>query len=375
MSYYEGDYISNKERKKGKIPAGKVVVDGKRKDLYLGLGDLYRMFICGDNGSGKSNFLKYLLLNTIKTYDLPFTLFAFKDEYNDVKEHIDGLIVLKPGVNFSINFFEPFDEDRIFKLLKYNGYLHYPKLIQMEIAVEKTLTKIANNRQLQNWKDFYSELKNYCQEQDEKGLHGSTTFMQDFDIIEEKLFSLTSNKIFEGSSRLNVDDLYKKKVIIDFSGFKNFGSDDVFFMNLILKDIFRAACKNADSGCTPQHLTIIEDAQMSLSQMGFDILDRIKISTYGEGIILLSRTLKYVNDLEINYNTFSTFVLFRNHYVDARMILNISDIVTPKFSGEGQCYLMAYSLPHVGLLLEIPEVSPKLIKDIFHDKESFISSK
>lgn len=49
-------------------------------------------------------------------------------------------------------------------------------------------------------------------------------------------------------------------------------------------------------------------------------------------------------------------------------ILNIHDKVVPKFSREGQCYIRAWSFTQC-LLLEVPEVSPKLIKDIFYDKE------
>lgn len=119
------------DTKKGSIRIGNVLKGNKKKsDFHLSINDLEKhMFICGATGTGKSTFLQNFLIAFKKHYNFPFFLVEFKGEYHFLQNKIENVLILWPGINFSINIFNPgkanpiIHAERIFDILKSGQFL------------------------------------------------------------------------------------------------------------------------------------------------------------------------------------------------------------------------------------------------------------
>ncbi|MCK4371115.1 MAG: ATP-binding protein, partial [Candidatus Lokiarchaeota archaeon] len=162
---------SQLNNKKGDIPIGRILKGRVQKQkFYLSIKDLEKhMFICGTTGTGKSNFIQSFLINFTKLYNIPFFLVEFKGEYHFLQKKIENVLILWPGVNFSINIFNPgktnptIHAERIFDILKSGQFLDETAEFspQMEKVLVDILVKVCKNKNFQNWKGFEYFCKDY----------------------------------------------------------------------------------------------------------------------------------------------------------------------------------------------------------------------
>ncbi len=379
---YIGEPIKRSQRKAGNIKIGKVIQDGKRKDFYLTTNDIKEhMFICGPTGQGKSNFLKYFLLNYYKTYDTPFIMFVYKNEYNFLSDYIDDLIILKPGINFSINIFDPrtlhpnVHAAKTFKILESGKLLVTSAEFtpQMEKVITGALKNVAENKSLQNWDGFKEVIEKFCKK---KKSEGNPTYMRTIDSIDARLLNYSRyplKKMFEVENEISIDNLFDHKVIIDLSSIYNLGGDKddaVFFMNMILKLLFEKNMnKGVESDNEIKHLVIIEDAQYFAEDK---IVKKSTVTTYLEDIALIERaygecliTIATRPDISRNILSNSNTILFTKANFDykiANQLLNLSKI---DFYILGQLekgqFIIKPNSKKYPLLITVPIVDNKLL--------------
>ena len=162
---------SYQDARGGDIKIGRVIKrNSKKYNFYLSLKDLEKhMFVCGSTGTGKSNFMQNFLINFTKSHNIPFFLVEFKGEYHFLQEHLNDVLILWPGENFSINMFDPgtsnptIHAERVFDILKSGRFLDDTTEFspQMEKVLIEILIKICKNTSLQNWDGFEQSCNEY----------------------------------------------------------------------------------------------------------------------------------------------------------------------------------------------------------------------
>ena len=366
---------SQLNNKKGDIPIGRILKGKTQKQkFYLSIKDLEKhMFICGTTGTGKSNFIQSFLINFTKLYNIPFFLVEFKGEYHFLQKKIENVLILWPGVNFSINIFNPgktnpnIHAERIFDILKSGQFLDETAEFspQMEKVLVDILVKVCKNKDFQNWKGF----EYFCREYLDKNKNNIPMLSQTLISIKNRIrrFSIGPLKsLFENKNEIDIDYLFKNNILMDLSSIIRLGGekdDALFFLNMILKYLWD---KNLTRGAYNfngiQHFTIIEDAQYFAPQ---DLMKKSKITTYLEDIALLQRgtgecliTLATRPDIskEILANN-GVVLTFKNHIEKDIMceLLNIDNENRNFLSilEEGQCIIRVNSIKEP-FLLKIP---------------------
>ena len=366
---------SQLNNKKGDIPIGRILKGKTQKQkFYLSIKDLEKhMFICGTTGTGKSNFIQSFLINFTKLYNIPFFLVEFKGEYHFLQKKIENVLILWPGVNFSINIFNPgktnpnIHAERIFDILKSGQFLDETAEFspQMEKVLVDILVKVCKNKDFQNWKGF----EYFCNEYLDKNKNNIPMLSQTLISIKNRIrrFSIGPLKsLFENKNEIDIDYLFKNNILMDLSSIIRLGGekdDALFFLNMILKYLWD---KNLTRGAYNfngiQHFTIIEDAQYFAPQ---DLMKKSKITTYLEDIALLQRgtgecliTLATRPDIskEILANN-GVVLTFKNHIEKDIMceLLNIDNENRNFLSilEEGQCIIRVNSIKEP-FLLKIP---------------------
>ncbi|MHA1294723.1 MAG: ATP-binding protein, partial [Promethearchaeota archaeon] len=272
--------------------------NSKKFNFFLSMEDLEKhMFICGATGTGKSNFLQHFLLNFNKKMNIPFFLVEFKGEYHFLQKKINDLLILWPGENFSINIFNPEDSDpiihaeRIFDILKSGKFLEENSEYspQMEKVLVEILAKVCRTKKCRNWEGFKKKCEEYLKENKEKIPMLNQTLIS----IKNRIRRFSNGplkRIFEINNELNVNELFKRNIILDLSSIIRLGGekeDALFFLNMILKYLWDTnLSRGAHDYKGIRHLTIIEDAQYFAPQ---DQTKKNKITTYLEDIALLQR--------------------------------------------------------------------------------------
>jgi hypothetical protein len=364
--------LSNKQ---GDVPIGRVLKgQAKKHKFYLALRDLEKhMFICGATGTGKSNFLQNFLINFTKIHKTPFFLVEFKGEYHFLQTKIDDVLILWPGENFSINIFNPgkvnpiIHAERIFDILKSGKFLDENAEFspQMEKVLVEILVKVCGSKDFQSWEGF----EYFCQDYLKKNKNQIPMLHQTLISIKNRVrrFSIGPlRNLFESRNEININDLFKKNVLLDLSSIIRLGGekeDALFFLNMILKYLWdKNLTKGAFNFKGIQHITIIEDAQYFAPQ---DLVKKSKLTTYLEDIALLQRgtgeclvTLATRPNIskEILANN-GVVLTFKNHIEKDIMcdLLNI-DIDNKNFLSileEGQCIIRTNSIKEP-FLLNIP---------------------
>ena len=287
--------------KKGMIKLGRCMKGRKKKNsFFLSIKDLEKhIFVCGATGTGKSNFIQNFLLNFTERYNIPFLLVEFKGEYHFLQKKIENLLIIRPGENFSINIFNPegtipeVHAERIFDILKSGKFLDESESSQFSPQMQKVLveilTKVCQNKKLQNWKGFYRFCKAY-----------SDIYQNEIPMLSQTLisirnrirrFSLGSLKaLFDTENKIRVHDLFERNILIDLSSIIRLGgekADALFFLNMILKYLWdRNITHGAYNFKGIKHITIIEDVQYFAPK---DLTRQTKLTTYLEDIALLQR--------------------------------------------------------------------------------------
>jgi len=304
LTYKDEDIIDLKapsflKSRKGSVEIGKVISNNfKKHNFFLSLEDLEKhMFVCGSTGTGKSNFVQNFLINFKKRYQIPFLLVEFKGEYSFLKHHIEDLLILKPGENFSINIFNPLGSDpeihaeRIFDILKSGQFLDESAEYspQMQKVLVEVLTAVCKHDKYQTWEGFFKVCDHYLERQKKDIPMLAQTLISIKNRI--RRFSVGPLKIiFSTNYEFDIKQLFKRNIIIDLSSIIRLGGekeDALFFLNMILKYLWD---ENLTSGALNydgiKHLTIVEDAQYFAPK---DLIKQSKITTYLEDIALLQR--------------------------------------------------------------------------------------
>ena len=292
----ELDKPSRLKSRKGTIKLGKIFSKNKLKyKFFLNISDLAQhMFVCGITGTGKSNFIQYVLLNFAQNHKLPFLLTEFKGEYQFLQRKIKDLLIIKPGENFSINIFDPEGADpevhaeRVFQIFESGGLLEGVEYSpQMERVFVDILNDVCPKGENRNWEAFKQISEKYGAENSDLMYKKSVTAVQN----RIRRYSLgTLKNIFVKKSGLEVKELFNYKVLLDLSSIIRLGGekeDALFFLNMILKYLWD---KNIGVGSKNyegiKHITIIEDAQYFAPE---ELSSRTKLSSYLEDIALLLR--------------------------------------------------------------------------------------
>ena len=373
---------SYQDARGGDIKIGRVIKrNSKKYNFYLSLKDLEKhMFVCGSTGTGKSNFMQNFLINFTKSHNIPFFLVEFKGEYHFLQEHLNDVLILWPGENFSINMFDPgtsnptIHAERVFDILKSGRFLDDTTEFspQMEKVLIEILIKICKNTSLQNWDGFEQS----CNEYLIKNRNLIPMLKQTLISLKNMIRRFSSGPLkglFESKKMISIQKLFKQKIILDLSSIIRLGGekeDAFFFLNMILKYLWD---KNLTRGAFKfdgiKHITIIEDAQYFAPQ---DVIKKSKVTTYLEDIALLQRgtgecliTLATRPDISKEILANNGIVLtFKNHIEKEIMcdLLNI-DLDKKHYLSEleeGQCIIRINSIKEP-FLMKIPAVKRRFL--------------
>jgi hypothetical protein len=249
------------------------------------------------NCTGKSNFMQYFLINFKKKYKIPFFLVEFKGEYHFLQNHIEDLLILWPGENFSVNIFNPegtnplIHTERIFDILNggefFEDYSEFSP--QMEKVLIEILSQTCKDSKYQSWEGFKECSKNYL----EANKNEIPMLKQTLIGVNNRIRRYSEGPLralFKSNNYINIKQIFKFDIILDLSSIIRLGGekeDALFFLNLILKYLWDM---NLTKGATRydgiKHITIIEDAQYFAPQ---GLLKKSKLTTYLEDIALLQR--------------------------------------------------------------------------------------
>jgi hypothetical protein len=371
------------DTKKGLIRIGNVLKGNKKKNAFhLSINDLEKhMFICGATGTGKSTFLQNFLIDFKNHYRIPFFLVEFKGEYHFLQNRIENVLILWPGINFSINIFNPEEADpiihaeRIFDILKSGKFLDESAEFspQMEKVLVEILGSVCKNRKLQNWLGFERKCEEYLRSNQKEIPMLNQTLISIKNRI--RRFSKGPLKaLFDIDNEFEVKQLFTRDIVLDLSSIVRLGGekeDALFFLNMILKYLWD---KNISHGAYNfngiKHITIVEDAQYFAPQ---DLTKKNKLTSYLEDIALLQRgTGECLITLATHPNisreilaNLGVLVTFQNHIQKEKLceLLNLDEDYKHYLSilEQGQCIIRINSIKEP-FLLEVPYIKRNSIE-------------
>ena len=298
IEYFNFEIPSKKHSKNGEIYIGRVVQNGKEKYGYhLKLKDLQQhMFITGITGSGKTTFMHNFLTQFTQKFQIPFLLAEFKGEYHFLQRIIPELLILKPGINFALNIFNPeganaeIHAERVFQIFKSGGLFEGVDYTpQMERVFVDILNIVCRNPNKRSWKDFYGESVKYMKGIESEGMF----YKQSVLAVQNRIrrYSLgTLKHIFEENRGLNVKELFDYNVLLDLSSIIKLGGekeDTLFFLNMFFKYLWDENLEKGSRNYSGiKHMIILEDAQYFASQA---LSTTSKLTSYIEDVALLLR--------------------------------------------------------------------------------------
>ena len=392
------------DTKKGTIRIGNVLKGNKKKNAFhLSINDLEKhMFICGSTGTGKSTFLQNFLIDFKKHYSIPFFLVEFKGEYHFLQNKMENVLILWPGINFSINIFNPenaspiIHAERIFDILKSGQFLDDNAEFspQMEKVLVDILVSVCKNKDFQNWPGFERKCDDYLRNNQKEIPMLSQTLISIKNRI--RRFSKGPLKVlFDLDNDIEVNQLFTRDIVLDLSSIVRLGGekeDALFFLNMILKYLWD---KNISHGAYNfngiKHIMIVEDAQYFAPQ---DLTKKNKLTSYLEDIALLQRgTGECLITLATHPNisreilaNLGVLVTFQNHIQKEKIceLLNLDEEYKHYLSilEQGQCIIRINSIKEP-FLLEVPYIKrdsiefPKIAKknqEILNGKNKFRDS-
>ncbi|MCP4761478.1 MAG: ATP-binding protein, partial [archaeon] len=263
--------IKRKERIRGVLNIGNIISNRNKNKFLLEKKDLKKhVFITGLTGMGKTNLIQVFLKQITKNMkEIPFLLTEFKGEYSGLKKMIDNVEILKPGENFTINIFDPIDEDpntyaeKLLKMFISGQIITFSEeySAQMEKILIEILSEVCSDINNRNWEgfDYYSKI---IKEKYKKEIPYLNQTLISINNRLRRLRTGALKDIFETSPKFCLKDITRKKVILDLSNIIRSGgdiNDAIFFANLIFNTIWMDNLSNGKSESI-RHFTIIEDA-------------------------------------------------------------------------------------------------------------------
>ena len=350
------------------------------KSAYLDLEDLKRhMIIYGQTGTGKTNFLKQFLIHFCNKYkNIPFLLFEFKNEFDDLIQYIPEIKILKPGSDFFINLFNPeIMKPEIYAEMIFDG-LKSCKIIneasdfspQMEYVLVDALKKTCVDSKQRSWISFLNFLDDY-----------QNRFQNQIPQLNQTIIGLKNrlrryyngplSTLFNSEQKTSkIIPLFSKKYIINLGNILNLGGtkeDVIFFANLLLKWIWEFNIRQIATNSL-RHLTIFEDVSYIASKK---LIESSKLSSYledialllrgkGEGLICLTTSIDISKNILLNAGS-KFFFKFNEKLEDVLYILGLNHFENININNlqVGFCLTKLNSISNV-FLLKIDELKQSL---------------
>jgi hypothetical protein len=292
----------------GTLNIGKVTdPNGASKDFMLSIEDLKRhVFINGTTGSGKSVFT-YNLIGQITEHfpTIPFLVLELKGEYASLGTQYPGVSFLEPGINFSINIFNPVVDvhvhaERVFNILKTS--FDFSDMKDFSPQMEKVLVDLIimtcsdPDPTKRCFAAFFQNAQRYVNNNKAKIPYLESTWIG----IENRLRRITTGalrSVFDGQQTQDpTKTIMMSRSIVSLSNIVRLGGtkDDLYFIaNLILKMVWDA---NITRGPTKgiSHITFVDDAQYFSRTRGnspvreTNFLEDIALLLRGTGEVLVA---------------------------------------------------------------------------------------
>jgi len=298
----------------GDIYIGKVVFEGSYvSDAYLSLDDLaHHMIILGQTGSGKSTFVKNILLQLVrKKPQINWLIIDFKGEYSDVFKKMGkkiGVKIYTPGhksSSFKLNLFEPYREApevhamRIYSIMTDIFHEMFEGestdfSSQMRRVLYEAIYNVVVDKSKRCFEALINEIKNIAT----KNNSLERTALALLNRLHIMYNGILKNVFTDDMEKcITPEYLLKNKVIIDMSYIREKGSirDIRFLMNVIVKFLLIESFSRGLS--TLQNLLVIEEAQFLVPEIFYKrtsadfstVEDMIHIErSFGIGIIAIS---------------------------------------------------------------------------------------
>lgn len=292
----------------GMLNIGKITgPNGTSKDFMLSIDDMKRhVFINGTTGSGKSVFTRNLIEQLIEHFPaIPFLVLELKGEYVMLGKKYPGVRFLEPGINFSMNIFDPIVDvhvhaERVFDILKTSFDFSDMKDFspQMEkVLVDLIVTTCSDLDPARRcFAAFFQNAQVYVNDNKAKIPYLESTWIG----IENRLRRITTGplrSVFEGQQTQDpTSTIMKSRSIISLSNIISLGGtkDDLYFVaNLILKMVWDANITRGPAKSI-SHITLVDDAQYFSRTRGSspvretNFLEDIALLLRGTGEVLVA---------------------------------------------------------------------------------------
>ena len=286
-----------KTLEKKSIYIGSVPNGSKNYKLSFNPEDFRRhLFIVGKTGMGKTTLIKNMVRQFCKLYEeIPVLIIEFKGEYLDLQDEFQDFLIIKPGENFSINIFNPYESDptihaqRIFQIINSCNILNTQSEFspQMEKMLIEVLEMTCETEEDRSWDGFFRNLELYTRQ----NRNLIPMLEQTLVSVENRLHSFVKeplNRIFNETVSYPLDSLFGCNTIIDLSSIIKIGGtkrEILFFLNLVFKRLYDV---NVSRGAFNEfrHITILEESQYFIPQRK-DM--QTKLSEYIEDIAMVQR--------------------------------------------------------------------------------------
>jgi hypothetical protein len=284
----------------GMLNIGKIIdPNGRNRDFLLGIDDIKRhVFINGTTGSGKSVFTRNLIGQIMEHFPaIPFLVLEVKGEYATLGKEHPGVVFLEPGINFTMNIFDPMVDvhvhaERVFNILKTSFDFTDVKDFspQMEkVLVDLIITTCSDPDPTKRcFSAFFKNAQQYVNSNKAKIPYLESTWIG----IENRLRRITTGplrSVFDGQGTQDpINSIMKSQTIISLSNIVTLGGtkDDLYFVaNLVLKMVWDANLAQGPSRDI-NHITFVDDAQYFSRTRGNS---SARETNYMEDIALLLR--------------------------------------------------------------------------------------
>ncbi|WP_457556903.1 ATP-binding protein [Candidatus Harpocratesius sp.] len=354
-----------KRKRKKSIPLGIIIYKNHYlQKLSLDIEELKRhILIYGQTGTGKTSFIMYFLKEVIKKLKpIPFTLFEFKGEYAKLQTYIPDLLILEPGINFSINLFDKdifssenyaeilFDSLKSCRILDFNSEFSP----QMESVLVDVLKRVCQSSEPKTWSNFFSILYDSKNQLKNSIPQIENTIVSIKNRLRRFSYGPLSAVFSDTKKTLKVSEILQRKTVINLGSILKLGGskqDLIFFANLILKWIWEMAM-NRNPTDQLKHLTIFEDVSyiasnklVNLSNVSLYLEDiALLLRGKGEGLLSITTSMDISKNIVLNSGT-KLFFKFNErsediiHHlgIEKGQTFNIQDLPT------GMCIIKTYS--------------------------------